>query len=95
MTVDRLTGSVVFAEWFFHGLVAYGLIRLRARRPELPRPYRSFAFPLAPAVYLAAAACVLAGNLATTRGLETAVGAAVLVSGALVYAPWRWLFAAA
>lgn len=94
MTVDRLTGSVVFAEWFFHGLVAYGLIRLRARRPELPRPYRSLAFPLAPALYLAAAAAVLAGNLATARGLETAVGASVLVAGALVYAPWRRLFAA-
>jgi APA family basic amino acid/polyamine antiporter len=93
MDVGRLTGSVVFAEWFFHGLVAYGLIRLRARRPELPRPYKSLAFPLAPALYLGAAACVLAGNLATARGLETAVGAAVLAAGALVYAPWRRLFA--
>ncbi len=93
MDVGRLTGSVVFAEWFFHGLVAYGLIRLRARRPELPRPYKSLAFPLAPAVYLGAAACVLAGNLATARGLETAIGAAVLAAGALVYLPWRRLFA--
>jgi basic amino acid/polyamine antiporter, APA family len=92
MDVDTLTGSVVFAEWFFHGLIAWGLIRLRKRRPELPRPYRSFAFPLAPAVYLVAAACVLAGNLALTRGLETAVGASVLAAGALIYAPWRRFF---
>jgi hypothetical protein len=36
---------------------------------------------------------VLAGNLATARGLETAIGAAVLAAGALVYVPWRRLFA--
>lgn len=89
MNVEKLTGSVVFAEWFFHLLVAYGLIRLRRLRPDLPRPYRSFAFPLAPAVYLVAAACVLLGNLAASRGPETAVGGCVLLAGAAVYPPWR------
>lgn len=92
MTIDVLTGSVVFAEWVFHGLVAWGLIRLRARHPELPRPYRSLAFPLAPALYLATALLVVVGNLTSSSGLTTGVGLGVLAAGAALYRPWRSLF---
>ena len=91
MSIDTLTGSVVFAEWIFHGLVAWGLIRLRSRRKDLPRPYRSLAYPLAPALYLAAALAVVVGNLATGPGLQTAIGLSVLAAGAAVYGPWRRL----
>ena len=62
MDVGKLTESVVFAEWVFHGLTAWGLIRLRMRRPELPRPYRSLAFPLAPAIYLIVRSASSAGT---------------------------------
>jgi APA family basic amino acid/polyamine antiporter len=89
MDVSRLTDSVVFAEWVFHGLTAWGLIRLRARRPELDRPYRSFAFPLAPAIYLAVAIGVLGGNVVRAEPSLTGVGLGVIAAGALVYGPWR------
>ncbi len=87
--MSALIGSVVFAEWIFHGLVAYGLIRLRRMRPELPRPYRSFAFPLAPVLYLVTAFLVVGGNLASSPGVHAAIGLSVLAVGALVYKPWR------
>ena len=89
MNIEVLTGSVVFAEWVFHGLVAWGLIRLRATRPELKRPYRSFAYPLAPALYLTAAVLVLGGNIWMSPGIQIGVGLAVIALGALVYHPWR------
>ena len=89
MNVDKLTGSVVFVEWVFHGLTAWGLIRLRRLRPALPRPYRSFAYPLAPAIYLVAAVGVLGGNLKTAEWRLTGLGLAVLALGAVVYVPWR------
>ena len=95
MDIDVLTGSVVFAEWVFHGLVAWGLIQLRRRHADLPRPYRSFAFPLAPGLYLAAALMVVVGNLATAPGLTTGVGLGVLALGALLYPSWRRLFRSA
>jgi APA family basic amino acid/polyamine antiporter len=63
LTLDFLVDSVVFVEWIFHLLAALGLILLRVRRPELPRPYRSPLYPLAPLAYLAAACVVVGGTL--------------------------------
>jgi len=54
---------VVFVEWIFHLLAALGLLLLRRRRPDLPRPYRSPLYPLAPLLYLAAACLVVGGTL--------------------------------
>lgn len=84
-----LTAAVVFAEWMFHFLIAFGLIKLRLSRPDLPRPYKSFLYPLAPAIYLLVASLILVGNLATGPLARSGVGLVVLGIGALVYKPWR------
>jgi APA family basic amino acid/polyamine antiporter len=62
-TLDFLVDSVVFVEWIFHLLAAAGLLLPRVRQPDLPRPYRSPLYPLAPLAYLAAALVVVGGNL--------------------------------
>jgi APA family basic amino acid/polyamine antiporter len=86
-----LVDSVVFVEWFFHLLAAWALLRLRRRQPELPRPFRSPWYPLAPLAYLATAALVVGGTLATADWRVKGTGLAVLAVGALVYQPWRAL----
>jgi APA family basic amino acid/polyamine antiporter len=75
-TLDFLVDSVVFVEWIFHLLAAAGLLLLRVRQPDLPRPYRSPLYPLAPLVYLAAALVVVGGNLLApeARYLRDAAG---------------------
>jgi len=67
-TLDFLVDSVVFVEWMFHLLAALGLLLLRVRQPDLPRPYRSPLYPLAPVLYLAAACVVVGGNLLQPEG---------------------------
>lgn len=89
MNPDALASSVVFAEWIFHALTAWGLIRLRRLRPDLPRPYRSFLWPLAPALYLVTAGAVLIGNVATGPWILSGLGLTVCAAGAVVYLPWR------
>jgi basic amino acid/polyamine antiporter, APA family len=91
---EVLVDAVVFVEWIFHGLVALALLRLRARRPELPRPFRSPAWPLAPVVYALVAAAVVLGNLSQSSPRDTGIGLAVLAAGAALYRPWRRLVAA-
>jgi APA family basic amino acid/polyamine antiporter len=86
-----LVDSVVFVEWVFHLLAAWGLMRLRTRMPDLPRPFRSPLFPLAPLVYLATALLVVGGTLYEAEPAVKYTGIAVLVVGALVYRPWRAL----
>jgi basic amino acid/polyamine antiporter, APA family len=91
--------SVVFVEWVFHALVALALLSLRARRSELPRPFRSPLYPLAPLVYLGIALYVLVGNLVQNiqdgKWDRVGIGCAVIAAGALIYLPWRWLVARA
>ena len=84
-----LVDSVVFVEWIFHGLVAMGLILVRRTRPDLPRPFRSPAFPAAPLVYFLAALVVVGGNLWQAELSLKLSGLGTVAVGALVYLPWR------
>ena len=85
----KLADSVVFAEWIFHALVAWALLRVRWQRPDLPRPFRSPFYPLAPAVYLAIALYVVYGNLKDMQLARIGVALGTLAVGALVFAFWR------
>ncbi len=87
--VSLLTGGVVFAEWIFHFLCGAALLAVRARRPELARPFKSALYPLFPIVYCSLAAAVVVGTLATTGWKQTGIGLSVLAAGALIYHPWR------
>jgi APA family basic amino acid/polyamine antiporter len=87
--VDELTGAVVFAEWIFHALVAFALLRLRATRPELPRPFKSWLYPLFPLAYGLLASWIVVGSILSAPASRTLLGVGVLVLGAIVYRPWR------
>jgi len=88
---EVLANSVVFVEWIFHALVAFALLRLRATRPDLPRPFRSPLYPLAPILYVLFALALVLGTLAQANVRDSAIGLGVLLAGALVYRPWRRL----
>jgi APA family basic amino acid/polyamine antiporter len=88
---DVLVDSVVFVEWIFHALAAVALLRLRALRADLPRPFRSPLYPLAPVLYVLFALAVVLGTLAQANVKDTWIGLSVLVVGAIVYGPWRRL----
>ncbi len=89
MDIDALITSVVFAEWFFHAAIAWGLLRIRKTRPDLPRPFKSPLWPLAPVLYLATAALVLIGNVWSSQPSVTLLGLGVLALGGVVYQAWK------
>lgn len=88
-----LVDAVVFAEWIFHALVGLALLKLRRLRPELPRPFKSWAYPLFPALYVLLACAVVVGSLITAERDRTLLGLSVLAVGLAVYAPWRRVMA--
>jgi APA family basic amino acid/polyamine antiporter len=49
---DLLTNFVVFASSVFHMLVVLAVFILRWRRPDAPRPYKTFGYPFVPAAFL-------------------------------------------
>ncbi len=67
-----------------------GVFVLRWRQPDLPRPYRTFGYPLTPVIYLSLTGWTLVFVL-LQRPAEGLFGLAVIVSGLVFYglALWR------
>jgi len=85
-----LTDAVVFAEWLFHTQCGLALLLLRRRRPELPRPFTSPLYPLAPLLYSGMAAAIVVSTVTRAEDWEkTRVGLGVLGAGFVAYALWR------
>ncbi|NDK55008.1 APC family permease [Pontibacter fetidus] len=58
---NDLLDYVIFAVMLFYILTIIGVFVLRVKRPDLPRPYKAFGYPVLPAMYilLASAICVI------------------------------------
>ena len=56
---DRLLTYVTFASLAFNALTVVGLLVLRRTRASMPRPYRTWGYPVTPAIYLVGAAFFL------------------------------------
>lgn len=94
-TLQQLVDSVIFAEWIFHGLAAWALLRLRRTQPDRHRPFRCPAHPWPAVIYGVAALCVVLGVLWQAEWSVSLTGLGVVAAGALVYRPWRAAFARA
>jgi basic amino acid/polyamine antiporter, APA family len=68
-----------------------GLVRLRVKRPDLPRPYRMWGYPVTPLLFLAVAAYFV-GNTLWTRPGPSLAGLALIATGVPVYFYWRKSF---
>ncbi|MBX6386878.1 MAG: amino acid permease [Microbispora sp.] len=87
-TYSQLLDYVIFAALLFYVLTIAALFALRVRRPELPRPYRAFGYPLVPALYLVAAAAI-ALILLVAKPVYTFSGLFLVVLGIPVFFIWR------
>jgi basic amino acid/polyamine antiporter, APA family len=85
---SNLLDYVVSATLLFYILTIAGLFRLRVTRPDAPRPYRAFGYPLLPAAYIAAASTILT-VLFVYRPSTTWPGFAIVGIGVVAYAVFR------
>ena len=83
----QLLDYVIFAVLVFYVLTIVGLFRLRRTRPEAPRPYRAFGYPVLPALYIVMALwiCVV---LLRYKPQYTWPGLLLVLLGVPVY--WIW-----
>jgi APA family basic amino acid/polyamine antiporter len=84
---DLLT-YVISAALIFYILTIAGIFRLRRTRPDAPRPYRAFGYPVVPALYIVGAAVILA-VLAIYQPQATWPGLVIVATGFPVYYLWR------
>jgi APA family basic amino acid/polyamine antiporter len=79
---------VIFASVVFHAMTAAAVFDFRARRPDHPRPYRTWGYPLVPAVFILA--CVLlVGNTLLESPRESLWGLGLVALGLPAYARFR------
>lgn len=87
-TYSDLLDYVVFAVLVFYILTIAGIFRLRKTRPDAERPYKTFGYPVLPAVYilLAAIICVI---LLIYKPQYTWPGVGIVLLGIPVYYIWK------
>lgn len=87
-TYGQLLDYVIFAALIFYVLTMIALFRLRTTRPEMPRPYRAWGYPVVPALYILAASGV-ALTLLVAKPVYTVSGLCLVILGIPVYLLWR------
>src|SRR5215469_11285809 len=87
-TFEDLYSLYVFTVWIFYGLQTFAVIRLRAREPNLARPYRTWGYPVVPILFVIGA-LALTINTFVQRPLACAIGLGVMLVGLFFYRSWR------
>ncbi len=87
-TFEQLATYVVFGQWIFFGLTVGAVLVLRRRRPDLPRPYRTWGYPVTPVVFIAAALYISLSTL-VTQPWNAAGGLALIAAGVPAYLFWK------
>jgi basic amino acid/polyamine antiporter, APA family len=86
-TFEELTSLFVFAAWIFYALSVVAMFRLRRIAPDMPRPYRTWGYPVVPALFVAGA-FALTVNIWIERPIRSSIGLAMILSGLFFYRAW-------
>jgi amino acid transporter len=84
-----LADKFVIGSWPFYALAVAGVYRLRKTRPDVARPYRTWGYPITPAIFLIASLGMMWNAVATDRS-GTLVTFAVIGSGIPAYFAFMW-----
>ena len=89
-TYGQLLDYVIFAALVFYVLTTVGLFILRAKRPDIERPYKAIGYPVLPALYIMLAGGVMVLILLSpTSRMQALFGLALVIIGVPVYFIWR------
>ncbi len=80
----QLLSYIVFADWLFFGLTAVTLFIFRKKLPHHSRPFRTWGYPILPALFTLFAGFMVL-NTFLTQFRASAIGLLILLSGVPVY----------
>jgi APA family basic amino acid/polyamine antiporter len=87
-TYDKLLTYVVFASFLFYGLSALAVMVLRKREPDLPRPYRTWGYPVTPVLFIVFAIYLVVDSFVQTPR-DSAIGMGIVLLGVPAYYYWK------
>ena len=87
-TYEQLYTYVIVASFLFHAATGAAVIVLRRRRPELPRPYRVWGYPVVPLLFVLTS-MIFVVSAFVEKPVESVLGFVAVALGLPVYAWWR------
>ena len=88
--VGELLSGVVFADWIFFALAGATIFFYRIRQPDAERPYRTWGYPVVPALFVLAALAGVASAIASAPRASLQ-GGLLLAAGVPAYWIFSWL----
>jgi APA family basic amino acid/polyamine antiporter len=85
---EELFDFVIFGSWILYAMATASVFVLRRKRPDLPRPYKTFGYPAVPLLFLAGA-LVLEISTLWTKPRESIAGIILILLGLPFYFYWR------
>ena len=85
-TYRVLFTRVVYTEWIFFALMAFGLYVLR-RKPDITRSYKIWGYPVVPAIFIVFSLAIVVNQLVSDPR-ESLFGLAIVLLGLPVYYLW-------
>jgi basic amino acid/polyamine antiporter, APA family len=81
----QLFSLTIFAEWLFYMIAASTVFVLRRKEPNAPRPYKTWGYPVVPALFVIVAAVLL--YFTFSENLRNSIyGCVLILSGIPIYA---------
>jgi APA family basic amino acid/polyamine antiporter len=87
-TYENLASYAMFAAWIFYGLTSAGVLVLRRKFPDRPRPYRMSGYPVTLFLFVAVAVGFVINTFIATPG-PAVVGTLLIAAGVPAYWVWK------
>jgi len=84
---EDLFSLFIFAQWIFYALSVASVYGSRRKEPDLPRPYRTWGYPVVPGIFVAGG-FALTLNLFIQRPVRSAIGLLLILAGLPFYNHW-------
>lgn len=85
---DALTDMLIITAFIFFGLIVFGVILLRFKDKDLPRPYKVPGYPVVPAVFVIFCIILLVISLIESP-VKSVIGIGFIFSGLPFYYYWK------
>jgi basic amino acid/polyamine antiporter, APA family len=85
---DQLTDMLIFASFIFYGATTLGVFVLRKKMPDAPRPYKTWGYPVVPAIFILFCVALLVITFAA-KPREATMGLVLMALGIPFYFYWN------
>ena len=85
---NDLLDYIIFAALLFYILTVSAVFVLRVKKPDAPRPYRAWGYPVVPALYIVLCAVIML-SLLVVKPVYSWPSFIIVLAGIPVYFLWR------